>query len=66
MIVFRGCVRRQASELCLRPQSDHGITLPVTGPYGNDRVPDLTTAFYGVLFIDRMLPVTMICQGRCP
>ena len=39
---------------------------PPTGPYGNDRVPDLTKAFDGVLFIDRMLPATMICQGRCP
>jgi erythromycin esterase len=39
---------------------------PPTGPYGNDRVPDLTQAFDGVLFIDRMLPATMICQGRCP
>jgi hypothetical protein len=29
-------------------------------------VPDLTKAFDGVLFIDRMLPATMICQGRCP
>jgi erythromycin esterase len=39
---------------------------PPTGPYGNDRVPDLTKALDGVLFIDRMLPATMICQGRCP
>jgi erythromycin esterase len=39
---------------------------PPTGPYGNDRVPDLTEAFDGILFIDRMLPATMICQGSCP
>jgi hypothetical protein len=52
-----GCANADAAPL---------ITLPVTGPYGNDRVPDLTTAFDGVLFIDRMLPATMICQGRCP
>jgi erythromycin esterase len=39
---------------------------PPTGPYGNDRVPDLTEAFDGILFIDRMLPATTICQGRCP
>jgi erythromycin esterase len=39
---------------------------PPTGPYGNDRVPDVTAAFDGVLFVDRMLPATMTCQGRCP
>jgi erythromycin esterase-like protein len=39
---------------------------PPTGPYGNDRVPDLTEAFDGILFTDRMPPATMICQGRCP
>ena len=39
---------------------------PPTGIYGNDRVPDLTQAFDGVLFIDRMLPATTICQGGCP
>ena len=38
---------------------------PPTGPYGNDLVPDLTTAFDAVFYIDRMLPATPICFGPC-
>jgi erythromycin esterase len=38
---------------------------PPTGPYGNDRVPDLTRAFDAVFYIDRMAPATAICAGRC-
>jgi erythromycin esterase-like protein len=39
---------------------------PPTGPYGNDRVPDLTTAFDAVFYVDRMTPATAICAGPCP
>lgn len=39
---------------------------PPTGPYGNDRVPDLTRAFDAVFYIDRMTPATAICAGPCP
>jgi erythromycin esterase-like protein len=36
-----------------------------SGPYGNDRVPDLTRAFDAIFYIDRMTPATAICKGRC-
>jgi erythromycin esterase len=39
---------------------------PPTGPYGNDRVPDLTRAFDAIFYVDRMTPATPICRGPCP
>lgn len=39
---------------------------PPTGPYGNDRLPDLTSAFDAVFYVDRMTPATAICAGPCP
>lgn len=37
---------------------------PPTGPYGNDLVPDLTRAFDGVFYIDRMAPATRISTRK--
>jgi len=58
-----------------RAGKDHPVRLPQTmrisgygpptSPYGNDLVPDLPTAFDAVFYIDRMLPATPICRGRC-
>jgi hypothetical protein len=34
-------------------------------PSGNDLFPDLAMAFDAVFYIDRLLPATPICRGRC-